>query len=75
MRLLFVNLTDGKSLPFQVPDDWTLSDDESLNGFMVNRGGFLKLSDGTELYVSPEQFVTAYLTPVVSGGQEVGIRL
>ena len=74
MRALFVNLSDGRALPFQVPDDWTLQDDENVDGFMTRGGGFLALSDGTELWVDPRMFVTAYLTPKMEPGQGIGIR-
>lgn len=75
LRLLFVNLTDGRSLPLQVPNDWTLSDDQALGGFLTRGGGFLPLSDGTEIWVDPKMLVTAYLTPEITGGQQVGLRV
>jgi hypothetical protein len=74
MRALFVNLRDGRSLPFQVPDDFSLEDDENYDGFMTRGGGFLSFSDGTQLWVSPHEFVTAYLVPM-NDGQRIALRV
>ncbi len=63
-KALFVNLRDGRSLPFQVDDSFSL--DERHHGFMGG-GGFLALPDGTELWVDPHEFVTAYLVPLNEG--------
>lgn len=68
-----VNLRDGRSLPFQVPDDFTLQDNENFDGFMTRGGGFLPLSDGTQVWVDPSMFVTAYLVPLVDG-QRIQLR-
>ncbi len=64
MKALLVNLRDGRSLPFQVPDEFSL--DETSHGFMAG-GGFLAFPDGTELWVDPREFVTAYLVPLGEG--------
>jgi len=75
-KVLFVNLKDGRALPFQVPEEFSL--DERHHGFMGG-GGFLALPDGTELWVDPREFVTAYLVPL-NDGQHIalaqpGVRL
>ncbi len=75
-RALFVNLKDGRALPFQVPDEFSL--DERVHGFMAG-GGFLALPDGTELWVDPKEFVTAYLVPLGDGQRialaQPGVRM
>ena len=74
MKVLFVNLRDGRSLPFQVPDEFTLQDDENVESFMTRGGGFLEFTDGTQLWVNPLDFVTAYCVPMTSG-QRIEMRV
>lgn len=73
MKALFVNLRDGRSLPFQVPDSFSLQDEENFDGFMTRGGGFLEFSDGTQLWVNPSEMITAYCVPMVDG-QRLAIR-
>ncbi len=71
-QALFVNLRDGRSLPFQVPDDFSLQSDEG-EGFLQSDGGFLSFPDGTQLWVDPNHILTAFLLPMADGQRiEVG---
>lgn len=69
-QALFVNLRDGRSLPFEVSDGFTLEEVE--DGF-ISKGGFLALPDGKQLWVNPHEILTAYLVPMVEG-QRIALR-
>lgn len=71
-KALFVNLRDGRSLPFQVPDNFSLQSEEG-EGFLQGDGGFLAFPDGTQIYVDPKHILTAFLLPMAHGQRiEVG---
>lgn len=67
MRAIFVNLKDGRSLPFQCPDSLTKEDEFHLGDWISKGGGFLAFSDGTQLYVDAREVLTAYVVPLQSG--------
>ena len=41
---------------------------------MTRGGGFLSFSDGTEVWINPLEFLTAYLVPM-QDGQRIAMRV
>ena len=68
-----MNLKDGRSLPFQIPDALSREEEFSLGDFISKGGGFLSFADGTQLYVAAGEILTAYVVPM-SAGQRIAVR-
>ena len=74
MKALLINLKDGRTLPFQIPDSLTEKDEWSLGEWINKGGGFLSFADGTQLYVDAREVLTAYVVPM-SPGQRIEVRM
>lgn len=70
VQILLVRFRNGDSLPFSVPDEFTLDD---APGEWMSSGGFLKLPDGKELWCNPQDFLSAFLIPNAHG-QTIGMQ-
>ena len=71
-QALFLNHRVLGPLPFEVPDSFSLETDDG-EGFMQKGGGFLRFSDGRQLWVEAGQVLTAYLMPLAHG-QTIGFK-
>jgi hypothetical protein len=74
VKAIFVNLKDGRQLPFQTPKALTEEDEFHLGNFIRDGGGFLPFSDGTQLWVDAREVLTAYVVPLVDG-QKIALRV